>query len=109
MSLGESDIAFAAALFSDIPNLTTRKMFGGLGLYSDGVIFALMRSDGQLLLKAQPGAFEDRLAEMGAAKWTYTRKNGAVSSMPYWTLPEDALDDPALANELAGAAINALR
>jgi len=36
MSLADADIAFAKELFSDIPDLSTRKMFGGLGLYSAG-------------------------------------------------------------------------
>jgi DNA transformation protein len=109
MSLAAADIAFATDLFSDIPNLTTRKMFGGLGIYADGVIFALMRSDGQLLLKAQDAAFTAKLATAGSTQWTYTRKNGAASSMPYWTLPDAALDDPAAATKLSREALALLR
>lgn len=108
MSLEAADIAFAKELFADLPDLTTRRMFGGLGLYSGGTIFALMRSDAQILLKATDGPFANRLAEMGCEKWTYTRKNGAQSSMPYWTLPDAALDDPALATALARDALAAL-
>lgn len=109
MSLSDGDINFAVELFSDLPNLTTRKMFGGLGLYSDGVIFALMMSDARLMLKAQDPAFEARLADMGSEKWTYTRKNGKASFMPYWTLPDAALDDPELALELGRAALDLQR
>ncbi len=109
MSLSAADIAFAQELFGDIPDLSTRKMFGGLGLYSDGVIFGLMKSDGQLLLKAQDATFEEKLAGMGSRKWTYTRKNGAESSMPYWTLPDTGLDDPELAVTLAREALSLLR
>lgn len=108
MSLGPADIAFATELFQAIPNVTTRRMFGGLGIYSDGVIFALMRSDAQVLIKAQDGPFADELAEMGCEKWTYTRKNGKDSSMPYWTLPESALDDPDVAGDLARRSLAAL-
>ena len=109
MSLGESDIAFVKELFSGVPDITTRKMFGGLGIYSDGTIFALMRSDGAVLLKAQDGPFADKLAGMGWEKWTYTRKNGAASSMPYWSLPEDFHDDPEAASALGREALDALR
>ena len=109
MSLTAVDITFARELFDGIPDLTTRKMFGGLGLYSEGVIFALMRSDGQILIKAQDSAFEVRLAEMGAEKWTYTRKSGVESAMPYWSLPDTALDDPSLAQALAREALTLLR
>lgn len=83
-------------------------MFGGLGIYCAGTIFALMRSDGQILLKASDGPFAEKLAGMGAEKWTYTRKDGAQSSMPYWSLPEAAMDDPGLARDLAQAALDAL-
>ena len=108
MSLSDADIAFAQELFGDMPDLSTRKMFGGMGFYSDGVIFGLMKSDGQLLLKAQDAAFEEKLAGMGSQKWTYTRKNGAESSMPYWSLPDAALDDTDLALTLAREALTFL-
>lgn len=108
MSLTEADIAFAIELFGDLPALTTRKMFGGLGLYSDGVIFGLMRSDAVILIKANKGTFADRLESLGCTIWTTTRKNGNTSSMPYWTLPESALDDPDAAAALARDALKAL-
>ncbi len=108
MSLEAADIAFARELFADLPDLGTRRMFGGLGLYSQGTIFALMRSDAQILIKAPDGPFADRLAEAGCEKWTFTRKTGAQSSMPYWTLPDTALDDPAQATALARDALAAL-
>jgi DNA transformation protein len=108
VSLGPGDIDFVQELFADLPDLSTRKMFGGLGIYSDGVIFALMRSDGQVLLKGEAGNFADHLADLGSTQWTYTRKSGVASSMPYWTLPEAALDDPEMAQALARDAIEAL-
>lgn len=109
MSLGEADMSFARELFSEIPDLTTRRMFGGMGLYSEGIIFALMMSDGRLMLKAAKGAFANRMAELGGEEWTYTRKNGAHSAMPYWTLPDAYLDDPEEACTLAREALNILR
>jgi len=42
MSLSEGDAAFAKDLFSELPALSTRKMMGGLCLYSSGTIFALV-------------------------------------------------------------------
>lgn len=108
MSLGAEDIAFVRDLFSSVPDLSTRKMFGGLGIYSDGVIFALMRSDGQVLLKATKGPFADHMATLGSEIWSYTRKNGTQSAMPYWTLPESALDDPEEAQSLAHQVLTAL-
>ena len=107
MTLGAADTAFARELFSDLPDLTSRRMFGGLAFYSEGTIFALMLSDGKLMIKAQQGPFAERLAALGCEKWVYTRKDGASSSMPYWSLPDAALDDPAYACALARDALAA--
>ena len=108
MGLGAEDIAFAQDLFSGLGSLTTRRMFGGVALYQDGTIFALMRSDGEILIKGA-GEFIDRLEAMGAERWTYTRANGNSAAMPYWTLPGAALDDPEEACTLARAALEHLR
>ncbi len=53
MSISDSDIAFAVDLFGDLGALTTRKMFGGMCLYHDGTVFALVSSDGRIYLKTR--------------------------------------------------------
>jgi DNA transformation protein len=107
MAVSDAQIAFVHDLFADLAPLTTRKMFGGLGVYADGTIFALVMSDGTLRLKgaAAVGAIFER---EGWERWTYTRKDGALSSMPYWTLPDDILDDPDRACNWARQALAAL-
>lgn len=104
MSLAEADIAFAKELFAGLGPITTRKMMGGLCLYADGTIFAMMRSDGSLLLKGA-GDFIAELEAAGCEQWRYTRKDGAPSQMPYWSFPEAALDDPELACNWARRAL----
>lgn len=107
MSVSEADIAFALELFSDLPDLSSRKMMGGLCLYSEGTIFALLYSDGTLYLKGS-GAFIEKLEEMGATRWTYEKKDGKVTQMPYWTCPDSVLDDPEEACALAREALSYL-
>ncbi|CCF19589.1 TfoX domain protein [Pseudorhizobium banfieldiae] len=80
-------------MFEPLGPVTVRRMFGGKGIYHQGMIIALELSDGELLLKADAtSAAEFRAA--GARQWTYESKKGKAAAMPYWTIPDEALDDP---------------
>lgn len=80
-------------MFEPLGPVTVRRMFGGKGIYHQGLIIALELSDGELLLKADAtSAAEFRAA--GARQWTYESKKGKAAAMPYWTIPDEALDDP---------------
>lgn len=103
MSVSESDIAFVRELFAGLGGLSHRKMMGGLSLYSEGQIFAILSSSGRVYLKAS-GAFAEEMAAAGAVKFEMEDGRG----MNYWTLPEDALDDPDLACDWARRALAAL-
>ena len=107
MSVSDADIAFALELFDDLGPLTTRKMMGGLCLYRDGTIFALLHGDGSLWLKGA-GGFAARATAKGWKRWTYMRGGGKETAMPYWRLPDAALDEPALACDLARDALTHL-
>jgi DNA transformation protein len=91
MAVADADIAFATDLFSELGDLTTRKMFGGMCLYHQGVVFALLSSEGRLYLKVKG----DLLGELKNAK------SDQFHNMPYWSLPMSALDDPQEACTLA--------
>ena len=99
MSIADSDIAFALELFENIPDVTHRKMFGGICLYSGDTVFALASSDGRLFLKAYED-IADRLRGDGAEQF---------HTMPYWSLPEDLLDDADAACDLAQETLTVLR
>ncbi len=104
MSLTEEEIGFARDLFSGLGEVSCRRMFGGVGLYHGGRIFAVMRSDGAVLLKGAQG-FGEMIAAAGGTHWVVERANGAKGAMPYWSLPEAALDDPELACDWARRAL----
>ena len=104
MAVSDEHIAFVTDLFGALPGLSTRKMFGGLGIYCEGTIFAIIGPEDTLLLKAR-GALADDLASEGSTQWTYDGKTKKPSRMPYWTLPDAALDDPELACEWARRAL----
>jgi DNA transformation protein len=90
-------------LFAGFGPVVVRRMFGGLGIYADGTMFALAY-DGVLYLKADcdnAAAFERE----GQEQFTYTAKNGKRAAMSYWRLPDRLYDDP---DELAGWARESL-
>ncbi|MEP4198257.1 MAG: TfoX/Sxy family protein [Aliishimia sp.] len=107
MAVSEEQIEFVKDLFEHVGPISTRKMFGGLGIYAEGKIFALLMSDGTLRLKGA-GDMKAAYEAEGWAPWTYTRKDGASSSMPYWSLPEALLDVPDEACSWARRALAAL-
>ena len=104
MSVAQADIDFALELFSGLGPLTTRKMMGGLCIYSEGTIFAIIHPDGGIYLKGK-GAVVDALEAEGCKRWTYSRDGKKQVGMPYWSLPESALDDPEVAVEWASKAL----
>ena len=79
-------------LFSSFGAVDVRRMFGGAGIYAEGVMFALAH-DGMLYLKAdaqsQP-AFERE----GQGAFSYVRKGGKRAVMSYWCVPDRLYDDP---------------
>ncbi|MBL4628735.1 MAG: TfoX/Sxy family protein [Roseicyclus sp.] len=93
MSISDEDTTHVSELFEGLGDITTRKMFGALGLYHDGKIFSLFMSDGALMLKGA-GAFQDELDAAGCTRWTYSRPGKKEVAMPYWSMPDVALDDP---------------
>lgn len=67
-------------------------MFGGRGIYHDGLIFAL-EVDGEILLKAD-AVSAPSFEAAGSRQWIYAGHRGRKPvAMPYWTIPEVALDD----------------
>jgi DNA transformation protein len=70
-------------------SITSRNMFGGIGVFSDGVMFALMY-DGILYLKSMP-AIVKLYAEDSTPFQPPFRRN---MTMPYWSVPENVLRDP---------------
>lgn len=80
-------------LFSGVGPVSIRKMFGGKSVYADGIIFAIDLG-GELMLKADAETAPD-FAAAGCTQWVYTNpKSGKVAAMPYWSVPDEALDDP---------------
>ena len=79
-------------MFSALGPVSIRRMFGGKGIYHQGRIIALEFRD-EMLLKADAVSAPEFEAA-GARRWAYEGKTGKPVYMPYWSIPEDAFDDP---------------
>jgi DNA transformation protein len=98
------DPEFIRDLFAPFGPVTMKRMFGGAGLYREGLIFGLV-FDGAIFLKVDETCIPDFERE-GSRPLVYSRakRSGAVA-LPYWLLPERLYDDP---EELAVWAARAL-
>jgi len=78
-------------LFCGIPDITSRKMFSGLGFYKDGVFFAFV-SGGQLYFKV--GEINKYLFENleESEQFSYTRQ-GKEIKLSFWSVPEKIFED----------------
>lgn len=91
------DIAALEDLFAPVGPVQCRKMFGGIGVYRDGWMFAL-EAYGEAYLKCAVADEPEFLAN-GCKQFFYEGKPDPVTGQPkitrmsYWTVPEAAFDD----------------
>jgi len=90
------DADFIRDLFAPFRPVTVRRLFGGAGIFVDGLMFGLV-FDGAIFLKVDDASIPDFERE-GSKPFTYAlRKRGGDASrqvMSYWRLPERLYDDP---------------
>ena len=89
--MGREYLDYLHDLFSAFAPITTRAMFGGHGVYRDGVILGIV-IDEVLYLKVDAQARAAFEAE-GCEPFVYESRGKSVP-MSYWTVPEAALDSP---------------
>ena len=76
-----------------ISGITSKRMFGGYGIYRDGVIFAIITGDGELRFKADDTT-KDKYEARGGEQFTYTgHTSRPPTPMPYWRVPDEVLED----------------
>ena len=101
------DAEYIHDLFQPFGAVSVRRMFGGAGLFADGVMFGLV-SGGQIYLKADATTvtcFEREQCE----PFEYATKNGMRTLTSYWRLPDRLYDDADELAHWAGQALAAAR
>ena len=99
MAISEAEKEFAAhtvELLQGIGPVTSKRMFGGFGLFLDGMMFGLI-ADNELYLKVDDENRQE-FEKLGLQPFTYN-KNGKDMQMSYSQAPEEAMEDLALMTE----------
>ena len=80
-------------LFDPQEGVVFRRMFGGLGIFRHGLMFALCTSEGHFCMKADTETIPEFKAQ-GCKEWMPQQKGRKPVSMGYWYAPEHLLEDP---------------
>ena len=91
-------------VFATFGAVRGRRMFGGYGIYHDGLMFGLVADD-VLYLKADEISLP-AFADQGLNPFEY-EKNGKAIKMSYYMAPDTIFDDPENAREWAVRAFEA--
>jgi DNA transformation protein len=86
-------------------NPVARRMFSGVGLFRDGVMFGLLARDSMHL--RVDARSRERFEAAGSAPFTYNRAGRTVSIESYYALPDGLLDQPDELQDWARDAIGA--
>ncbi|HUS97732.1 MAG TPA: TfoX/Sxy family protein [Hyphomicrobiaceae bacterium] len=92
MAVNESYLEFVREQLAGVGPIAIKRMFGGAGVFSDGLMFGLI-ADETLYFKADAES-EQRFADEGMGPFTYQPKSGKAIQMSYWRVPERLYDEP---------------
>jgi DNA transformation protein len=91
---------------NQVAPVTARAMFGGYGLYCEGLMFALI-ADETLYFKVD-AVNQSHFTEAGMGPFTYYR-NGKAMAMSYYQLPPSLYSDLGLLHDWVEASVGAAR
>jgi DNA transformation protein len=101
-------VTYVVDLMQSIGPIRAKSMFGGHGIFLDGLMFGLV-ADSILYLKVDKET-ENEFKAKGLEAFTYNKK-GKEFHMSYYQVPEEALEDAdemkSWANKAYGAALRA--
>jgi DNA transformation protein and related proteins len=89
-------------LFAPVGGVGLRRMFGGIGVFKEGIMFGLVAND-VLYMKADETTSPGYAAE-DCGPFIYDGMKGKSVAMPYWRLPDRLLDEPDEFRDWADAA-----
>lgn len=97
-------MTYIVELMQTMGPVYAKAMFGGHGIYLDGLMFALIADD-SLYLKADTDT-EHHFSELGLTAFSYMR-SGKRHHLAYFQAPEETLEDSETMNLWANKAYSA--
>jgi DNA transformation protein len=91
--MSDEFIDYVMELFGPFGTVRTRRMFGGYGVYLDGLMFAIVSED-MLYLKADE-LNRVEFEQAGCGIFGYARK-GKRATLNFFRAPDDAMESPEL-------------
>jgi DNA transformation protein len=85
-------IALLEDLLAPVGPIRVKRMFGGAGIYAEGVMFAIVAGERVYFKTDEAGsaAFEDA----GTGPFTYSAKSGTGVLKSFWQVPDLLIDEP---------------
>ncbi|PVM91527.1 TfoX/Sxy family protein [Caulobacter endophyticus] len=100
MAVSEDFLEFVLEQLAPVGQLKPKRMFGGVGLYANGLFFAILDDD-TLYLKGD-AQLKPQFEAAGSHAFD---PFGEGKPMAYWSAPAEAMDDPDLLVEWARLAL----
>ena len=94
-------------LFAAFGRVDVRNMFGGAGIYAEGLMFGLLVDDVIYLKTDEHSAA--RFEREGCGPFTYDTKRGERVLKSYWRMPDRLYDEPEELADWANIALEAAR
>jgi len=91
MAASREYVDYLLESLTPLGRVAAKRMFGGVGLFLDGLMFAIVLDD-QLWLKADDSNRGEFLA-LDLPPFTYPRQ-GKLTALSYYRAPDEALDAP---------------
>jgi len=105
MNRGSAFIDYVVELLGAQGSVTVRRMFGGHGVYQDGLMFALVTGD--VLYFKTDDETRPRFMAAGSPPFSYGNKRRGLVATSYWQAPDDAMESPALMQPWARLGVEA--
>ncbi len=100
-------VEYLQDVFNEFGHISSRKMFGGHGIYHEDCMFGLVADD-TLYLKVDSQNKNDYM-ELDLPAFEYDKGNGKIVSMSFHLAPEFIFENPSDAAAWAGKAWEAAR